>query len=51
MLHADDAGEAFAVDVPEDIAVIDFAGARLIAARVIADLEIGDFVPDRKSVV
>ena len=33
------------MDVLEDVAVIDFARSGLFAAWVVADLEIGDFIP------
>ena len=45
VLHADDALKALLVDVLEDVAVIDFAGARLFAARIVARLQVGDLVP------
>src|SRR5690606_2428861 len=43
VLHADDTGEALALDVGEHVAVVDLAGGRLVAAGVVAYLEVGDF--------
>ena len=45
MLHADDAGEALVVDVAEDVLVVDLAGGGLVAAGVVASLEVSDLVP------
>ena len=45
VLHTHDTGEAFLVDVLEDVAVVDLAGRRLVSPRVVADLEVGDLVP------
>ena len=45
MLHSQHAGVPLGLDVSEDVAVVQFAGRRLLAARRITDLEIGDLVP------
>ena len=45
MLHTQDAFELFAVDVPKDVAIVDFTSARFFAARVVADLEIRNLRP------
>ena len=43
MFHAQNSFELLAVNVSENIAVMDFAGARFFAAWVIANLEVGNF--------
>ena len=40
-----DAREALLVDVPEDVPVVHLAGGRLLAAGVVADLQVGDLAP------
>src|SRR4026209_2506236 len=45
VLHADNSLEALRVNVAEDVPIIDLAGARLAPARIVADLEIRDFIP------
>ena len=45
VLHAEHAVEPLAPDVPEEIPVVHLARARLLAARVVADLEIRDLAP------
>ena len=45
MLHAEDAGVTLAVDVAEDVPVVQLAGGGLLAARVVALLEVADLVP------
>ena len=44
VFHAQHAFKAFAMNVCENISVIHFAGAGFIPARIIADLEIGNFI-------
>ena len=45
VLHADDALEALLMDVLEDVVVVDLARVGLLAAGVVADLEVGDLGP------
>ena len=47
MLHTHDSGEAFAVDVLEDVAVVDLARPRLVTTGVVAHLEVRDLIPGR----
>lgn len=45
MFHSDDACEAFVVDMPEDLAVIDLAGIRFFATWVVTGLKVCDLGP------
>src|SRR5687768_14120944 len=45
VLHADDAGEAFRVEVAEYIPVVDLARRGLASAGIVTDLDVGDLVP------
>ena len=43
VLHADDASEPLFVDVVEDVVVVDLTRVGLVAAGVVAYLEVSDF--------
>ena len=45
VFHADDALVAALVQVAKHVGVVDFAGARFVAAGIVANLEVGRFVP------
>jgi len=45
VLHPDDSLVALLVEVGEYVAEVDFAGRRLVAARIVPHLHVGDFIP------
>src|SRR5690606_37845954 len=47
MLHPHNPVKALSVDMLEDVAVVDLARCRLLAAGIVSHLEVGDFAPSQ----